>query len=48
MLDASNGNLVVARDTDGWASVVSSTIFAHVDINDPGFEAALLTVWGEA
>ncbi|NBE51991.1 tyrosine-type recombinase/integrase [Streptomyces boluensis] len=49
VLDASNGNLVVARDAGGWASIqVVDEIYAHVDINDPVFEAALLTVWGEA
>ncbi|MFE2940754.1 tyrosine-type recombinase/integrase [Streptomyces sp. NPDC059255] len=49
VLDASNGNLVVTRDAGGWASVeVVDEIYAHVDINDPVFDAALRTAWGEA
>ncbi|MFI9040600.1 hypothetical protein [Streptomyces sp. NPDC053726] len=49
VLDASNGNLVVARDAGGWASVETvDEIYAHVDIHDPVFDAALRTVWGEA
>ncbi|MFJ8348219.1 tyrosine-type recombinase/integrase [Streptomyces sp. NPDC094153] len=48
VLDASDGNLVVARDAGGWASTeVVDEIYAHVDIHDPVFDAALRTVWGE-
>ncbi|MFD7537499.1 tyrosine-type recombinase/integrase [Streptomyces sp. NPDC059819] len=49
VLDASGGNLVIARDAGGWASVeVVEEIYAHVDIHDPAFDAALRTVWGTA
>ncbi|MFF5969935.1 tyrosine-type recombinase/integrase [Streptomyces sp. NPDC012769] len=49
VLDASNGNLVVARDAGGWASVETvDEIYAHVDIHDPIFDAALRAVWGVA
>ena len=48
VLDASGGNLVIARDAGGWASatVVSET-YAHADVHDPAFDAALRPVWGE-
>ena len=48
VLDASGGNLVIARDAGGWASttVVSET-YAHADLHDPAFDAALRRVWGE-
>ncbi|MFG2630662.1 hypothetical protein [Streptomyces sp. NPDC048473] len=40
---------MVARDAGGWASVETvDEIYAHVDIHDPVFDAALRTVWGEA
>ena len=46
VLDASGGNLVVARDAGGWSStVVVDEIYAHVDIHDPVFDAALRQVW---
>jgi integrase len=46
VLDASGGNLVVARDAGGWAStVVVDEIYAHVDLHDPVFDAALRAVW---
>ncbi|WUE12548.1 tyrosine-type recombinase/integrase [Nonomuraea sp. NBC_00507] len=48
VLDASDGNLLVARDAGGWASTaVVDEIYAHVDIHDPVFERALRTVWGQ-
>ncbi|MCX4516039.1 site-specific integrase [Streptomyces sp. NBC_01619] len=47
VLDASDGNLVVARDAGGWASTqVLDEIYAHVDLHDPHFVAALDKVWG--
>jgi len=48
VLDASGGNLVIARDAGGWASatVVSET-YAHADVHDPAFDAALRRVWGQ-
>lgn len=48
VLDASGGNLVIARDAGGWASAVTvGEIYAHVDVHDRVFDAALRTVWGE-
>jgi integrase len=49
VLDAAGGNLVIARDAGGWASTsVVDEIYAHVDVHDPAFDAALRMVWGEA
>ena len=49
VLDASGGNLLVARDAGGWASTaVVDEIYAHVDLHDPSFDAALRKVWGLA
>ncbi|WP_207916936.1 tyrosine-type recombinase/integrase [Micromonospora sp. KC723] len=48
VLDAAGGNLVVARDAGGWSSTsVVDEIYAHVDVHDPAFDAALRTTWGE-
>jgi integrase len=48
VLDASGGNLMIARDAGGWASTaVVDEIYAHVDAHDPVFDAALRKVWGE-
>lgn len=48
VLDASNGNLLIARDAGGWASAATvEEIYGHVDIHDPTFNAALNRVWGE-
>jgi integrase len=47
VLEASGGNLVIARDAGGWASAQTvDEIYAHTDINDPAFAAALQKVWG--
>jgi hypothetical protein len=47
-LDASGGNLVITREAGGWASAtVVSEIYAHVDVHDPAFDAALRRAWGE-
>ena len=48
VLDASGGNLVIARDAGGWASttVVGET-YAHADVHDPAFDAALRRAWGQ-
>ena len=41
-------NLLAARDAGGWASVtVVDEVYAHADIHDPVFDAALRQVWGE-
>ena len=46
VLDASDGNLVIARDAGGWASTtVVDEIYAHVDVHDPVFDVALRQVW---
>jgi integrase len=48
VLDASGGNLVVARDAGGWASATTvDEIYAHADVHDPAFDRALGAVWGE-
>jgi integrase len=48
VLDASGGNLIVARDAGGWASATTvDEIYAHADVHDPVFETALLAAWGE-
>jgi integrase len=46
VLDASGGNLLIARDAGGWASAATvDAVYGHADIHDPAFEAALLKVW---
>ncbi|MGV7667659.1 tyrosine-type recombinase/integrase [Mycobacterium kansasii] len=46
VLDASNGNALIARDAGGWASATMvDEIYGHVDVHDPTFDAALRTVW---
>lgn len=48
VLDASGGNLVIARDAGGWASAAMvDEVYGHVDVHDPAFAAALRKVWGE-
>jgi len=49
VLDASDGNLLIARDAGGWASAAMvDEVYGHVDVHDPAFDAALRMVWGEA
>ena len=49
VLDASGGNLLIARDAGGWASAaIVDEIYGHADVHDPAFDAALRTVWGES
>jgi integrase len=49
ILDASQGNLLIARDAGGWASAAMvDEIYGHVDVHDPNFDAALRKVWGES
>jgi integrase len=48
VLDASGGDLLIARDAGGWASTaVVDEIYAHVDVHDAAFGKALRAVWGE-
>jgi integrase len=48
VLDAADGNLLIARDAGGWASAATvDEVYGHVDIHDPTFDSALRTVWGE-
>lgn len=48
VLDASNGNPLIARDAGGWASAAMvDEIYGHVDVHDPVFDAALRQVWGD-
>lgn len=46
VLDASGGNIVVARDAGGWASATTvDQIYGHADVHDPAFAAALNRFW---
>jgi integrase len=48
VLDASGGNVVLARDAGGWASATTvDETYGHVDVHDPAFTAALNKVWGQ-
>ena len=48
VLDASGGNLLIARDAGGWASAAMvDEIYGHVDVHDEAFDAALRQVWGQ-
>lgn len=48
VLDASGGDLLIARDAGGWASAAMvDEVYGHVDVHDAAFDAALRTVWGE-
>lgn len=48
VLDAANGNSVIARDAGGWASAQTvEEVYGHTDVHDPAFVVALETVWGE-
>jgi len=48
VLDASGGNLLIARDAGGWASTtVVDEVYGHVDVHDPAFDAALREVWSQ-
>ncbi|GAA4729972.1 hypothetical protein Prum_067710 [Phytohabitans rumicis] len=48
VLDASGGNLMIARDAGGWASSATvDEIYGHTDIHDPQFDAALRKVWSD-
>jgi integrase len=48
VLDAADGNLLIALDAGGWASAAMvEEIYGHVDVHDPAFGAALRAVWGE-
>ncbi len=48
VLEASGGNLLIARDAGGWSSAAMvDEVYGHVDVHDPAFDAALRSVWGE-
>jgi len=48
VLEAADGNLLIARDAGGWASAAMvDEVYGHVDVHDPAFDAALRTVWGQ-
>lgn len=48
VLEASGGDLLITRDAGGWASgSVVDEIYAHVDLTNEAFGAALRAVWGE-
>lgn len=47
VLEAADGNVLIARDAGGWASAAMvDEVYGHVDVHDPAFDAALRTVWG--
>jgi len=46
VLDATGGNLLVARQAGGWASARTvEDVYGHPDLHDPVFTAALARVW---
>jgi hypothetical protein len=46
VLDATGGNLLVARHAGGWASTrIVEDVYGHPDLHDPVFTAALARVW---
>ncbi|MGH8275391.1 MAG: tyrosine-type recombinase/integrase [Steroidobacteraceae bacterium] len=48
VLDASEGNLLIARDAGGWSSAAMvGEVYGHVDVHDPAFAEALRQVWGD-
>jgi integrase len=48
VLDACGGDLLVAREAGGWASVRTvDEVYGHPDLHAPDFDAALRAVWGE-
>ncbi|MGH3966080.1 MAG: tyrosine-type recombinase/integrase [Pseudonocardiaceae bacterium] len=48
VLEASDGNLLIARDAGGWASAAMvGEVYGHVDVHDSAFDAALRQVWGD-
>ena len=47
VLDASNGNIVFARDAGGWASATTvEETYGHADLHDPAFDGGASTVLG--
>lgn len=49
VLEAADGNTLIARDAGGWTSAAMvDEVYGHVDVHDPVFDAALRTVWGGA
>jgi integrase len=48
VLDACGGDLLVAREAGGWASVQTvEEVYGHPDLHAPTFDTALRAVWGE-
>jgi integrase len=48
VLDACGGDLLVAREAGGWASVRTvDEVYGHPDLHAPDFDTALRAVWGE-
>ena len=46
VLDATGGNLLVARHAGGWASTrIVEDVYGHPDLHDPVLTAALARVW---
>ncbi len=48
VLDATDGDMLVAREAGNWASVQTvEEVYGHPDLHSPEFQAALSAVWGE-
>jgi integrase len=48
VLGASGGDMLVAREAGGWASVQTvENVYGHPDLHSPEFDSALRAVWGE-
>ena len=48
VLDASGGDILVAREAGGWASVQTvEDVYGHPDLHSPEFDSALRAIWGE-
>lgn len=49
VLEAANGNAIIARDAGGWASATTvEEVYGHMDVHDPVFVAALQHVWDQS
>lgn len=48
VLDASGGDVLVAREAGGWSSVQTvEDVYGHPDLHSPEFDGALRAVWNE-
>lgn len=48
VLDASDGNTMIAREAGGWKSAAMvEEVYGHTDVHDPVLAAALERTWEE-